>query len=63
MEVGLEDTEYAQIVSGLSGNELVVSTWSSNLYEGAKDRLKEDTDSQTESQEDSQTEPQTEQEA
>ena len=63
VEVGLEDTEYAQIVSGLSGNELVVSTWSSNLYEGAKVRLKEDTDSQTESQEDSQTEPQTEQEA
>ncbi len=44
VEVGLEDSEHAQIVSGLSGDELVISTWSSNLYEGAKIRLKEDTE-------------------
>ena len=42
--MGLEDSEHAQIVSGLSGDELVISTWSSNLYEGAKIRLKEDTE-------------------
>ncbi len=40
VEIGLYDSEYAQILSGLNGDELVVSTWSSNLYEGAKIRLK-----------------------
>lgn len=39
VEVGLYDAEYAEILSGLTGTELVVSTWSSNLYEGAKIRL------------------------
>ncbi|MCI9162516.1 MAG: efflux RND transporter periplasmic adaptor subunit [Lachnospiraceae bacterium] len=39
VEVGLYDSEYAEILSGLTGKELVVSTWSSNLYEGAKIRL------------------------
>ena len=37
--MGLYDSEYAEILSGLTGKELVVSTWSSNLYEGAKIRL------------------------
>lgn len=45
VEVGLYDSEYAQILSGLNGDELVVSTWSSNLYEGAKIRLKDEEDS------------------
>ncbi len=40
VEVGLYDSEYAEILSGLKGDEQVVSTWSSNLYEGAKIRLK-----------------------
>ncbi|MCI7383968.1 MAG: efflux RND transporter periplasmic adaptor subunit [Hungatella hathewayi] len=40
--VGLEDSEHAQITSGLTGSELVVSTWSSNLYEGAMIRLNEE---------------------
>lgn len=40
VEVGLYDSEYAEILSGLNGNDMVVSTWSSNLYEGAKIRLK-----------------------
>ena len=42
VEIGLEDEEYAQVVSGLSGQEMVVSTWSSNLYEGARIRLKDE---------------------
>lgn len=42
VEIGLEDEDNAQIVSGLSGREMVVSTWSSNLYEGAKIRLKDE---------------------
>ena len=45
VEVGLYDSEYAQILSGLNGDELVVSTWSSNLYEGAKIRLNDEEDS------------------
>ena len=40
VEVGLYDSEYAEIRSGLSVTDLVVSTWSSNLYEGAKIRLR-----------------------
>ncbi|MCI8660155.1 MAG: efflux RND transporter periplasmic adaptor subunit [Lachnospiraceae bacterium] len=40
VEVGLYDSEYAQILSGLNETDMVVSTWSSNLYEGAKIRLK-----------------------
>ncbi len=39
VEVGLYDSEYAEILSGLNGEEQVISTWSSNLYEGAKIRL------------------------
>ncbi len=54
VEIGLEDEEYAQVVSGLSGQEMVVSTWSSNLYEGAKIRLKDEA---------AQEQPQAEQEA
>lgn len=42
VEVGLYDSEYAEIISGLSQDDIVVSTWSSNLYEGAKIRLYED---------------------
>lgn len=39
VEVGLYDDEVAEIRSGLNGDETVVSTWSSNLYEGAHIRL------------------------
>lgn len=39
VEVGLYDSDYAEILSGLSAEDVVVSTWSSNLYEGAKIRL------------------------
>lgn len=39
VEVGLCDSEHAEILSGLSWNDIVVSTWSSNLYQGAKIRL------------------------
>ena len=42
VEVGLEDEEHAQILSGLSADDKVVSTWSSNLYEGAKIRLRDE---------------------
>ena len=40
--MGLEDEEHAQILSGLSADDMVVSTWSSNLYEGAKIRLRDE---------------------
>ncbi len=40
VEVGLYDDDYAEILSGLTYEDVVVSTWSSNLYEGAKIRQK-----------------------
>ena len=40
--VGLYDNERAQILSGLSGDELVISTWSSQLYEGSTVNLRGD---------------------
>lgn len=48
VEVGLEDSEHAQIISGLSEDDMVVSTWSSNLYEGAKVSLRDESTAQTE---------------
>lgn len=42
VEVGLYDDEYAEITSGLSVSDMVISTWSSNLYEGATVRLMEE---------------------
>lgn len=42
IQVGLYDSDYAEVISGLNADDLVVSTWSSNLYEGAKIRLKDD---------------------
>lgn len=42
IQVGLYDSDYAEVISGLNTDDLVVSTWSSNLYEGAKIRLKDD---------------------
>lgn len=41
VEVGLYDSESAEILSGLSKDDVVVSTWSSNLYEGAVIRLQD----------------------
>lgn len=42
VEVGLYNDELAEIVSGLTGDELVISTWSSQLYEGSTVKLKEE---------------------
>ena len=42
VEIGLYDSENAQILSGIKADDMVVSTWSSNLYEGADIRLKFD---------------------
>ena len=39
VEVGLYDSQLAEIKSGLSGDEMVISTWSSQLYEGSTVRL------------------------
>lgn len=51
VEVGLYDSEWIEIKSGLSGTEEVLTTWSSELNEGTRVRLKEETkasDSDTE---------------
>lgn len=42
VEVGLYDSELAEIKSGLTGDEMVVSTWSSQLYEGSTVNLREE---------------------
>ncbi len=48
VEVGLYNTELAEIKSGLSADDLVISTWSSQLYEGSTVNLKgEETYSKT----------------
>ncbi len=39
VEVGLYDSDVAEIKSGLTDDDNVVSTWSNNLYEGASVRL------------------------
>ena len=44
VEVGLYDSETAEIRSGLSAEEMVVSTWSSQLYEGSTVNLKAEED-------------------
>lgn len=49
VEIGLYDSDYAEILSGLSADDLVVSTWSSNLYEGATVQLREEGNAGTES--------------
>lgn len=46
IEVGLYDSDYAEVLSGLDADDIVVSTWSSNLYEGADIRLRDDADSE-----------------
>ena len=53
VEVGLYDDQYAEILSGLEYSDLVVSTWSSNLYEGAKIRQLEEEAQNTDGEADS----------
>lgn len=48
VEVGLYDSERAEILSGLEGDEMVISTWSSQLYEGSTVKLKGETDGDSE---------------
>ena len=40
VEDGLYDADYIEIKSGLNGNEQVLTTWNSELYEGVSVRLK-----------------------
>ena len=40
VEVGIYDSERVEIKSGLTGDELVISSWSSQLYEGSTVMLK-----------------------
>ena len=39
IEVGINDDDNVEVTGGLSEGDLVVSTWSSNLYEGADIQL------------------------
>lgn len=47
VEVGLYDSENAQILSGLSMDDMVISTWSSDLYEGATVQLRQESEGET----------------
>ena len=47
IEVGINDDDYVEVTGGLSADDLVVSTWSNNLYEGADIQLSGSGDSQT----------------
>ena len=44
VEVGIFDSELAEIKAGLTENDLVISTWSSELYEGSTVKLKDDSE-------------------
>lgn len=46
IEVGINDDDYVEVTDGLSADDLVVSTWSNNLYEGADIQLSGSSDSQ-----------------
>lgn len=46
IEVGINDDDYVEVTDGLSADDLVVSTWSNNLYEGADIQLSGSDDSQ-----------------
>ena len=39
IEVGINNDDYVEVTDGLSADDLVVSTWSNNLYEGADIQL------------------------
>lgn len=43
VETGLNDSDYIEIDSGLTTDDMVLTTWSSELNEGTKVRLKENT--------------------
>lgn len=53
VEVGLYDSELAEILSGLTGEEMVISTWSSQLYEGSTVKLRSETADSADGQSDS----------
>lgn len=42
VKIGIEDEEKAEILEGIDEDELVISTWTSELYDGAKVNLREE---------------------
>lgn len=50
VETGIQDEDWVQIIAGLEGGEQVVTTWTSELYEGTSVRVKE-SESETETAE------------
>ena len=43
VEIGLYDSEKAQVLSGINASDEIITTWSSELYDGAEVRLKGET--------------------
>ena len=52
VETGLNDSDYIEIDSGLTTEDLVLTTWSSELNEGTKVRLKGSTETQAQNAQD-----------
>jgi len=50
VEVGLYNSKIIEIISGLNGDEDVLTTWTSELHEGSSVRLKEEINEKTETQ-------------
>ena len=42
VEVGIYDSEKAEILSGIDGSTMVLTTWNSELYDGAPASLESD---------------------
>lgn len=60
VEVGLYDSEWIEIKSGLDGSEKVLTTWSSELYDGTRVRIKEEAETAGNNAEETMTETVTE---
>lgn len=45
--VGLEDNNYAEVKEGITANDQVVSTWTSELYDGSKVTLTQEKEAET----------------
>ena len=45
--IGLADNEFAEVQSGISADDQVVTTWTSELYDGSKVTLKEESKEET----------------
>ena len=48
VEVGLADSQYIQVIDGISSDDLVITTWTSELYDGSRVELVDSEENETE---------------